>query len=48
MTVKDKIELRNKIMRGLEESHKKLIASKKRNNEELIILEENQIVKVKL
>ena len=40
-------ELIAKIMRGLEISHQKLIATKRRNNEELIIIRDNKIVRVK-
>jgi hypothetical protein len=47
MTTKDKIDLRDKILLGLEKSHQKLLADKRRNNEELIILRDNQIVRVK-
>lgn len=40
-------ELFDKIMLGLEKSHQKLLATKRRNNEELIIIQDNQIVRVK-
>ena len=39
-------ELVNKILIGLEKSYQKLIATKKRNNEDLIILRDNKIVRV--
>ena len=40
-------ELVDKIILGLEKSHQKLLATKRRNNEELIILQDNKIVRVK-
>ena len=40
-------ELLDKIMLGLEKSHQKLLATKRRNNEDLIIIRDNQIVRVK-
>ncbi|MDR0581880.1 MAG: hypothetical protein LBG31_02835 [Prevotellaceae bacterium] len=46
-TKKENEELIEKIMRGLDLTYKKLIESKKRNNEELVILKDNQIIKVK-
>ena len=46
-TKKENEELIEKIMRGLDLTYKKLIESKKRNNEELVIFKDNQIIKVK-
>ena len=40
-------ELADKIMLGLEKSYQKLLATKRRNNEDLIILRNNKIVRVK-
>jgi hypothetical protein len=40
-------KLIKKIIHGLDLTHKKLIESTKRNNEELVILKDNKIVKVK-
>jgi hypothetical protein len=40
-------ELVDKILHGLELSRKRLYEYKKRNNEELVILRDNKIVKVK-
>jgi len=40
-------ELIDKILIGLEKSHQKLLATKRRNKEELIILRDNKIVRVK-
>jgi len=48
MNTKEKNEeLIEKIMRGLEISYQKLLATKRRNNEELVILRDNKIVFVK-
>lgn len=46
-TKKENEELADKILRGLEKSYKDLLASKKRNNEDLIILQNDQIVRIK-
>jgi hypothetical protein len=47
MTTKDRTELRDKILYGLELSYKKLIEFKKQHNSELVILRDNKIVKIK-
>jgi len=47
MTEKDRIKLKEKLLRGLEKSYKDLLVTKKRNNEELIVLQNDQIVKIK-
>ena len=47
MTEKDRIKLKEKLLLGLEKSYKDLLASKKRNNEELIVLQNDKIVKIK-
>jgi hypothetical protein len=46
-TTKKNEILINKILKGLEKSYKKLLAEKKRNNEELIIMKDNKIIRVK-
>jgi GTP cyclohydrolase I len=46
-TKKRNEELIEKIIHGLDLAHKKLIESTKRNNEELVILKDNKIVRVK-
>ncbi|MDR0733064.1 MAG: hypothetical protein LBF08_03245 [Dysgonamonadaceae bacterium] len=46
-TKKENDELTDKILRGLEKSYKDLLASKRRNNEDLIILQNDQIVRIK-
>jgi hypothetical protein len=47
MTEKDRIKLKENLLRGLEKSYKDLLAYKKRNNEDLIILQNDQIVRIK-
>lgn len=46
-TVEKQIELRNKIILGLEKVYEKLIEFKKQKNTELVILKDNKIVKIK-
>ncbi len=48
MTKKDKqIELKEKIIKGLEVVYEKLIEFKKEKNSELVIMQEGKIVKIK-
>lgn len=48
MTTKDKqIELKDKILIGLEKVYERLIQFKKDKNSELVIIRENKIVKIK-
>lgn len=48
MTTKNKqIELRDKVLIGLEEVYEKLIKFKKEKNSDLVIMEGNKIVKIK-
>jgi hypothetical protein len=47
MPVKEKNELVNKILCGLAKSYQNLIADKKHKNEDLVILKNGRIVKVK-
>lgn len=48
MTKKDKqIELRDKIVKGLEKVYEKLIEFKKDKNSELVIMQNGKIVKIK-
>lgn len=46
-TVEKQIELRNKILVGLEKVYDKLIEFKKQKNSELVILKDGKIVKIK-
>lgn len=48
MTTENKIENRNKIVKGLEKAYEKMIAFKKERKSELVIIKENKIVKIKL
>jgi hypothetical protein len=46
-TIEQQIEEKNKILKGLEKTYEKLLAFKKSKNSELVILRNNQIVKIK-
>ena len=46
-TTEKQIELYNKIILGLEKAYEKLIEFKKLKNTELVIMQDNKIVKVK-
>jgi hypothetical protein len=46
-TVESQIELKNKIMAGLEKAYEKLIEFKKQKNSELVIIKDDKIVKIK-
>lgn len=46
-TVEKQIELRNKILLGLEKVYEKLIEFKKQKNTELVVMKDNKIVKIK-
>ena len=48
MTEENKILNRNKILIGLEKAYDKMIAFKKAHNSELVIIQNNKIVKIKL
>ncbi|MFV0572623.1 MAG: hypothetical protein ACK5M1_09375 [Xanthomarina gelatinilytica] len=48
MTKKDKqIELKDKIVKGLEKVYERLIEFKKEKNSELVIIQDGKIVKIK-
>lgn len=48
MNQKDKqIELKEKIVKGLEKVYERLIEFKKANKSELVIMQDNEIVKIK-
>lgn len=47
MTKENKIERRNKIIKGLNKSYEKMIEFKKKNNSEIVILRDNKIVRLK-
>lgn len=46
-TVEKQIQLRDKILLGLEKSYKKLLEFKKQKNSELVVMKDNRIVKIK-
>ena len=46
-TVKEQIELRDKIIFGLEKTYEKLIEFKKQKNTELVVMRGDKIVKIK-
>ena len=46
-TIEKQTELYNKILLGLEKVYEKLIEFKKQKNTELVIMQDNKIVKVK-
>ena len=46
-TVEKQIELKEKILIGLDKVYEKLIIFKKEKNTELVILKDNKIVKIK-
>ena len=46
-TVEKQIELRNKILLGLEKVYEKLIDFKKQKRTELVVMRDNKIVKIK-
>jgi hypothetical protein len=46
-TIEKQIELRDKILLGLEKAYAKLIEFKKQKNSELVIMKNNKIVKIK-
>jgi hypothetical protein len=46
-TVEEQVELRNKILLGLEKVYEKLIEFKKQKNSELVVMKDNKIVKIK-
>ncbi|WP_379964915.1 hypothetical protein [Epilithonimonas sp. UC225_85] len=47
MTKENKIERRNNIIKGLEKAYQKMIESKRKNNGEIVIIQNNKIVKIK-
>ena len=46
-TTEKQTELYNKILLGLEKAYEKLIEFKKEKNSEIVILQDNKIVKIK-
>ena len=48
MTLEAKIENRNKILKGLEKAYEKMLLFKKEHKSDLVIIQDNKIVKIKL
>ncbi len=48
MTKEAQIEQRDKILKGLELAYERLLAFKKMHNSELVIIQNDKIVKIKL
>ena len=48
MTKENKIENKNKILKGLEKAYEKMLEFKKEKNSELVIIQNDKIVKIKL
>lgn len=47
MTTENKIERRDKILKGLEKAYEKMLEFKKKNNSEIVVIRENKIVKIR-
>ncbi len=47
ITVEKQMELKDKILVGLEKVYEKLIEFKKQKNSELVIMKDNEIVRIK-
>ncbi|MGX9986103.1 hypothetical protein [Chryseobacterium sp. POL2] len=47
MTKEAKTERRNKIIKGLEKAYEKMLEFKRKNNSEIVVIQENKIVKIK-
>jgi hypothetical protein len=47
-TIEEQLEIRDKILLGLEKVYEKLIEFKKQKNSELVVIRDNKIVKIKL
>jgi len=46
-TKDEQIELKNKILKGLEITYERLVEEKKANNGELVVMRDGKIVKIK-
>jgi len=47
MTTEERIEIKRKILKGLELTYERLLAEKRAKNSELVILRDNKIVTIK-
>lgn len=48
MTPEAKIERRNKIIKGLEKAYEKMLIFKREHKSDLVIIQDNKIVKIKV
>jgi hypothetical protein len=48
MKIETKIEHKNKILKGLEKAYEKMLEFKKERKSELVIMQNDKIVKIKL
>ncbi|MDO5524105.1 MAG: hypothetical protein Q4G48_08695 [Bacteroidia bacterium] len=46
MTTENRIERRNKILKGLEKAYEKMLEFKRKNNSKVVIIREDKIVKI--
>ncbi|MEN9339751.1 MAG: hypothetical protein RIQ62_1063 [Bacteroidota bacterium] len=46
-TVKEQLEMRDKILVGLEKAYEKLLEYKRQKNSYLVVIRDNKIVKIK-
>lgn len=47
MTTQNKVERRNKILKGLEKAYEKMLEFKRKNDSEVVIIRDNKIIKIK-
>ncbi len=47
LTEKEQREFRERLLFGLKKTYEKLVATKRANNQDLIILKDNKIIKIK-
>lgn len=47
ITVKEQIELRNKILKGLDLAYERMVEFKRFKKSEIVILKDNKIVRIK-
>ena len=47
MTSQERIEIKDKIQKGLDIAYEKLLAEKRAKNEEIVVIRDNKIVTIK-
>ena len=47
MTSQERVEIKNKIQKGLDLSYERMLAEKRAKNEEIVVLRDNKIVTIK-